>query len=195
MPDPVPFTVEEVQEMVKALNDAGVPYIEVSHSSGLGGSSFQYGFSQINEMKLIGAAASVDVAINELNQYTEFKVWYVEQKKGRAIVGFDLHWSTGEKVASATRKQINELKTILNAIHEGMFDFINLRDDKNRQTAIELVRQAERMTIYTEDPICITKERADRLIMDANWILRELERLHEIDTNTKVLFYNWLDGN
>ena len=59
MPDPVPFTVEEVQEMVKALNDAGVPYIEVSHSSGLGGSSFQYGFSQINEMKLIGAAASV----------------------------------------------------------------------------------------------------------------------------------------
>lgn len=137
----------------------------------------------------------LDVAINELNQYTEFKVWYVEQKKGRAIVGFDLHWSTGEKVASATRKQINELKTILNAIHEGMFDFINLRDDKNRQTAIELVRQAERMTIYTEDPICITKERADRLIMDANWILRELERLHEIDTNTKVLFYNWLDGN
>jgi hypothetical protein len=66
-----------------------------------------------------------------------------------------------------------------------MFDFINLRDDKNRQTAIELVRQAERMTINTEDPICITKERADRLILDANWILRELERLHEIDTSSK----------
>lgn len=137
----------------------------------------------------------IDVAIKELNKYTEFEVWYVEEKQGRAIVGFDLHWSTGEKVASATKKQIKELKTILNAIHEDMFNYINLRNDENRQAAIELVRNSEAMHVYTEEPICITKERAERLIMDANWMLKELERLLEADTNSKLPLYNWLEGS
>ena len=137
----------------------------------------------------------LDVAIDEINKYTELEVWYVEEKQGRAIVGFDLHWSTGEKVDSATKKQIKELKTILNAIHEDMFKYINLRNDENRQTAIELVKAAEIMNVYTEEPICITKERAKRLIMDANWMLRELERLLEADKNSKLPFYNWLEGS
>jgi plasmid replication initiation protein len=135
----------------------------------------------------------LDVAIAEINQYTEFKVWYVEEKKGRTIVGFDLHWSTGEKVNSATKKQIKELEIILNAIHEDMFKYINLRNDENRQTAIEHVKTAEMMNVYTEEPICITKERAERLILDANWILRELERLLEADKKSKPVFYNWLE--
>jgi len=135
----------------------------------------------------------LDVAIAEINQYTEFKVWYVEEKVGRTIVGFDLHWSTGEKVDSATKKQITELKTILNAIHEDMFKYINLRNDENRQNAIELVKAADMMNVYTEEPICITKDRAKRLIMDANWMLRELERLLEVDKNPKPVFYNWLE--
>jgi plasmid replication initiation protein len=135
----------------------------------------------------------LDVAIAEINQYTEFKVWYVEEKVGRTIVGFDLHWSTGEKVDSATKKQITELKTILNAIHEDMFKYVNLRNDENRQTAIEHVKAAEMMNVYTEEPICITKKRANRLIMDANWMLRELERLLETDKSSKPVFYNWLE--
>ena len=94
---------------------------------------------------------------------------------------------------SATKKQIKELKTILNAIHEDMFKYINLRNDENRQTAIEHVKAAEMMNVYTEEPICITKERANRLIMDANWMLRELERLLEADKNSKPVFYNWLE--
>jgi plasmid replication initiation protein len=134
----------------------------------------------------------LDVAIADINQYTELNVWYVEEKKGRSIVGFDLHWSTGEKVSSATKKQIKELKTVLNAIHEDMFKYMNLKNDENRQTAIEIVKAAEMMNVYTEEPICITRERAERLIMDANWMLRELERLLEADKNSKLVFYNWL---
>ena len=135
----------------------------------------------------------LDVSIDEINQYTELNVWYVEEKQGRSIIGFDLHWSTGEKVDSATKKQIKELKTILNAIHEDMFKYVNLRNDENRQTAIEHVKAAEMMNVYTEEPICITKERANRLIMDANWMLRELERLLETDKSSKPVFYNWLE--
>lgn len=53
------YTVEQVLQVTKALNDAGVPFIEVSHGDGLAGSSLQYGFSKTNEMELIEAAVSV----------------------------------------------------------------------------------------------------------------------------------------
>lgn len=50
------YTVEQVKTITKALNDASVPYIEVSHGDGLGGSSIQYGLSGTDELKLIEAA-------------------------------------------------------------------------------------------------------------------------------------------
>jgi 4-hydroxy 2-oxovalerate aldolase len=53
------FTIEQVVEVVKALDGAKVPIIEISHGDGLGGSSIQYGFSRTPEMELIGAARSV----------------------------------------------------------------------------------------------------------------------------------------
>ncbi|MFJ8235322.1 4-hydroxy-2-oxovalerate aldolase [Ureibacillus sp. NPDC094379] len=52
------FSVEQVVQIVKALDDANVPYIEVSHGEGLSGSSLQYGLSLTNEMKLIEAAVA-----------------------------------------------------------------------------------------------------------------------------------------
>ncbi|MFI5747147.1 4-hydroxy-2-oxovalerate aldolase [Streptomyces sp. NPDC051644] len=51
------FTVEQVRSVVRALDDAGVEVLEVSHGDGLGGSSFNYGFSGTDEMKLVAAAA------------------------------------------------------------------------------------------------------------------------------------------
>ncbi|MGI8518265.1 MAG: 4-hydroxy-2-oxovalerate aldolase [Acidimicrobiia bacterium] len=52
------FTEEQVRRVVKALDGAGVPVIEVSHGDGVGGSSFNYGFSHTNEMYLIKAAVA-----------------------------------------------------------------------------------------------------------------------------------------
>ena len=50
------FTEEQVRNVVHALDAAGVEVIEVSHGDGLGGSSFNYGFSLEDEIGLIGAA-------------------------------------------------------------------------------------------------------------------------------------------
>jgi 4-hydroxy 2-oxovalerate aldolase len=51
------FTPEQAAAIAGALDAAGVPVIEVSHGDGLGGSSFNYGFSAVDERELIRAAA------------------------------------------------------------------------------------------------------------------------------------------
>ena len=52
------FTVDDVRNIVGALDNAGVPVIEVTHGDGLGGSSFTYGFSHTPEQELIKAAVA-----------------------------------------------------------------------------------------------------------------------------------------
>jgi len=50
------YKVDQVVSVAKGLDEANVPYIEVSHGDGLGGSSLQYGLSTTNEFELIEAA-------------------------------------------------------------------------------------------------------------------------------------------
>ena len=50
------FREADVRAIVAGLDGAGVPVIEVSHGDGLGGSSFNYGFSLIDERQLMAAA-------------------------------------------------------------------------------------------------------------------------------------------
>jgi len=50
------FTEEQVRAVVRGLDRAGVPVIEVSHGDGLGGSSQNYGFSRVPEERLLRAA-------------------------------------------------------------------------------------------------------------------------------------------
>ncbi|WP_301169671.1 4-hydroxy-2-oxovalerate aldolase [Brevibacillus nitrificans] len=50
------YTEEQVRSVARALDDAGMHYIEVSHGDGLGGSTLQYGRSLVDELKLIEAA-------------------------------------------------------------------------------------------------------------------------------------------
>jgi 4-hydroxy 2-oxovalerate aldolase len=53
------YTAEQVEAVVRALDGAGVPVIEVSHGDGLGGSSQQYGVSTTPELELIARAVEV----------------------------------------------------------------------------------------------------------------------------------------
>lgn len=139
----------------------------------------------------------LDVAIEEINKHTELEVWYKEEKVGRAISGFDLIWSNGEKLASATKKQVKEIQSILDTVFEDMLEYININDENDRHLAIELVRTTEGMNQFVTEPICITKEKADELIQKAHWNLQGLNRLLEKnqkpETNGKVPFYNWLE--
>ena len=50
------FTEKQVRKTARGLDQSGIPYFEIAHGDGLGGSSLQYGFSGIDELKLIEAA-------------------------------------------------------------------------------------------------------------------------------------------
>src|SRR5690606_29272150 len=127
----------------------------------------------------------LDVAIKEINQYTELNVFYKEIKTGRAITGFDLHWSNGSTQASATKKQILELKTILDVVFDNVLKYININNQQLRERAIELVRELEGYREFVSEPICITKERADFLLIKATAMLKELETLKEQDKDNR----------
>lgn len=137
----------------------------------------------------------LDVAINEINTYTEIEVHYNEEKQGRRIVGFDLIWSTGQRIKSATKRQIKELKAITDIIFNDMYKFMDLNDGKNRNRAMNIIRESEDMKVYLTEPISITAEKADELIFVANNNLRTLVNMLKYESNDHDLsvYYNWLE--
>ncbi|WP_403022326.1 4-hydroxy-2-oxovalerate aldolase [Salinibacterium sp. GXW1014] len=53
------YTVQNVRDIVTALDKAGVDSVEVAHGDGLAGSSANYGFARHSDVELIEAAAEV----------------------------------------------------------------------------------------------------------------------------------------
>lgn len=134
----------------------------------------------------------LDVAIAELNKFTELKVWYVEKKEGRAITGFELHWSTGETIEAASEAQLEELKTILAAIEKDMFNYVDLDDKESRDEAKEILRKSLEMQVELSNE-GLTKKYVTKLLFNAKNNLSTLERLLKNDRTKQIKFYNWLE--
>src|SRR5699024_7850986 len=80
-------------------------------------------------------AKVLDLAVKEINSYTELEIWYTEMKEGRSISGFELHWSTGKRKAGATENQLTLLREIHDEVDKKMFDYISLKDTKDIEFA------------------------------------------------------------
>ena len=81
----------------------------------------------------------------KLTRYTELEVWYKEKKKGRAIVGFEIHWSTGKTVPLATDNQSEELKRLIDEVF-ALWDVVHqMQNEDNKEKAKKLVIETEGM--------------------------------------------------
>ncbi len=133
----------------------------------------------------------LELAIREINNHTEFEVWYTEEKKGRSIVAFVLHWSTGEKVASATDAQMKLLREINDTVMRDMMKYLALEDSKNLAEARTHILALNEIDVAAGKGL--TSKQADLHIQNANYHFNQLENIYAKDQGDKFVYYNWLE--
>lgn len=144
----------------------------------------------------------LDVAIREINKHTELEAWYVEKKKGRAIVGFDLHWSIASKQeVAATEKQRKEITTIIDAVEADMWNYLEELEGMDMEK-LQLMNTVQKvLKCRLEVTSTLTSTKAKDLLFLLKGHLGSIERQIEAARRQKdrtsrpnyVPFYNWLD--
>lgn len=94
----------------------------------------------------------LDIAVDEVNKYTEYTCKYEEIKKGRAIIGFKIFFTKGEVEQLATPKQINYLKNLLKgAQFEFMFQISEIKNNEQRGLANYLLEEIVNLFLDIEN--------------------------------------------
>lgn len=138
----------------------------------------------------------LDVAIKELNELTELEVWYVEKKSGRAIIGFELHWSTGKTTQLATKNQSDETKRLIEEVYNLAEDVGNMKVGEIKEKAIKIIVETEGFRKFDDNELYTSKEVGEYIpVVKAN--LKKLENYLEYDKEPArevkpVPFYDWL---
>ena len=127
----------------------------------------------------------LDVAVAEINKFTELEVRYEYIKKGRSIVGFKIIWGTGKKVQTATQQQIDMLSTLADEVSEMYFDIVKIEDQARRERATEVLKFFYHMQEnYLVPEVGITAQKSSELISQANHGFRILNELLERENMT-----------
>src|SRR5699024_4739768 len=136
----------------------------------------------------------LNVAIEELNEYTEMEVWYKDLKEGRSIVGFELHWSTGQRKFGATEKQLTLLRAIHDEVDQKMFDYISLKNTNDIEFARTNILKIKEINKQVNDRL--TSEKAKDLIWEAKSLYEQLQNLLEKDGQKRdtSVYFNWIEG-
>lgn len=142
----------------------------------------------------------LDVAVKEINAYTELDVKYEEIKEGRSITGFKVMWSTGTTVRKASAKQVEILRTLIDTLFEDAMIYLKIKSETNRERAYELVREAMSIKYdYLEDETGLTADLCKHLtdtvedsLDEINFIL-EAERIPKLQ-KPQVPLFNWLEN-
>ena len=59
-------------------------------------------------------------------------------KKGRSIIGFDIHWSTGKFETAASKDLITEIRAIIEAVNIDAGKLIMISDEQVRSNAVRV---------------------------------------------------------
>lgn len=140
----------------------------------------------------------LDVAISEINEFTELDVKYEEIKKGRSIVGFKVIWSSGFNESKATEKQIDILNTIADVTLRDTLMYATIEDKERREEAFSLIRELQGIQYqYLAPDIGLTAKRASELVRISIDSLNTLNLLLDdegLENLKPVPMFNWLKG-
>lgn len=145
----------------------------------------------------------IDVAVAEINKYTELEVKYESIKEGRTIVGFKFNWSVGTAENMMTVAQQEQLTMLIASVLDDAFKYFDVQDmDKLHQIreAIQVLRDTA-IYIKSEEIRTITSEQAKVLIQDTTLTVSRIEGLYTTALDAqrnpqpikKAPFYNWLE--
>jgi len=142
----------------------------------------------------------LDVAVAEINEFTEVEVRYEEIKKGRAIIGFKLVWSTGKGVKEASEKQLEILQAIADVTLADTLMYAEIKDQSNREQAMQIIRDLQFIRYnYLKPEVGLTADKATELVAQATDGLKELNYLLEVEGMDQlkpfepVPMFNWLE--
>ena len=135
----------------------------------------------------------LNVAIEDINKFTELEVWYVEQKIGNKITGFNLRWSTGKREAGATEKQLSLLREIHDEIDEKVFAYLSIKNTEKLELVRNNVMRIKEINQKINEKL--TSDQANEFIQEANVLYRQLQWLHEKDGKERdtSVYFNWLN--
>lgn len=142
----------------------------------------------------------LDVAIGELNAHSEYQIWYVPKKTGRAITHFELHWSVGKVAAAATKKQVETITTMVNAVEADMMDFLELVEGMGSEELLMLKKLRNILKCGKELTNDTTSDEAKKILRNLRLYVGDLHNqvnrlinAQAIDEKDVVPFYNWLE--
>lgn len=137
--------------------------------------------------------AVLEVAVKEINEFTELEVWYTDTKVGNKITGFTLHWSSGKRIAEATKKQLALLHKIHDKVEQRMIDYLSLKDIRNLESARTHIIAIK--DIYSQSSKGLSSQEAYEYIQQAKEYYLQLEQLLEQDGQKRdtSFYYNWLE--
>lgn len=139
----------------------------------------------------------LDIAIEEINEYTEINVKYEEVKNGRTIVGFKLIWSTGDVIHKASEKQLDTLRGIIAVILEDRLMYMKIKDDTNKIRALEIMESLQEIKEnYLDSDVGLSSDKCRELTRKANDYLEALNLLLK-DSGKEILkprvpMHDWL---
>lgn len=144
--------------------------------------------------------AVLNVAIDEINEFTELDVKYEEIKKGRSIVGFKLIWSTGQKIQKASEKQMDILRNIADVTLADTLMYAEIKDEVNRERAMQIIRDLQFIQYnYLQPELGLTADKASDLIKQSTYFLEDLnyfleaEGMEKLIASEPVPMINWLE--
>lgn len=137
----------------------------------------------------------LDVAIEEINTYTEYSVSYEDVYEGRSIVGFILKWSVGKLTPVATNEQRDMIKLYVDTIEKDAFQyFMQLEDERELIQMKKIISEITAYKKYIDEDTKISKDDANKILFNMKLLFKNLQELIAPEKPTAPL-YDWLKYN